>query len=630
MNLDPIKLQKLISIEPRQSVAYIADAIQKYDNVTLDTFPAMAPERKEAVRKIMATLPNPQEQQEWEAIKPLRADAGDGQTLTGQEQVRRLQALLQALDSYTANWQNAMPAGNHVSEAQAEAVTTQDKINQILDAQAAQTEDADWQRLSADYQTYCLTLDAGRMPALLAAVTDHLKTYPRTAHRAELDDMMWAVTDIELDANIYTYLHHYPAGKHAQKANAARDDMPYWLAAKTTPDINVVVNFLQSHPASPFADMARQRLEAMKSEELYKMRTTPESYSIQTLRNLLQGGIFTDSELISAGVATQGVLDTLRSIDPYRDLPDIGAAMENSGRECKDGYTDVYFFGIPSTGKTCVLMGLTLSPQISLNLASAGGDYASALQQYTAAGVTVGRTVGTFVTTLEAQVVSAHDPSVMHNVNLVEMSGEEFAFDIVHNPGKVFKFADMGTGAADLLANGNRKVFFIIIDPTVSVVHLNRTKKTYDEMTGAPIMGIEECMVNQTAVLQKLVNIFQLPENAQIMHNVDAIHFIVTKADTLGDTQDERDQAALELYLNRYDKFITGNLMRLCKQYNINHNTDFRPKLYTFSLGQFYIGGLYGYNPADSDRLVNAIRNYTAGNKTPGFLSGVKNVFNRS
>ena len=51
-------------------------------------------------------------------------------------------------------------------------------------------------------------------------------------------------------------------------------------------------------------------------------------------------------------------------------------------------------------------------------------------------------------------------------------------------------------------------------------------------------------------------------------------------------------------------------------------------KLYTFSLGKFYVGGLYEYDCTDSDRLVTAITNSTIGTKEKTFWVKFKELVN--
>ena len=359
-----------------------------------------------------------------------------------------------------------------------------------------------------------------------------------------------------------------------------------------------------------------------------EMRNNPNRYDVSRLMRLLNDGIATERELILAKVMTETILETLKNTDIGADLPNIRKAIDDSQAECKDGYTDVFFFGVPSTGKTCVLMGMSRSNSLHINLASGGGDYAATLQQYTDVGLTVPRTPGTFVTTLEGTISTRNEPGTVHKVNLVEMSGEEFAFGIASHPDHVFTFEDMGSGATQLLNNNNRKVFFLIIDPTANVVRINREiTDGYDEETGEPIIHLEYCVVNQRTILQKMVNLLENPGNSDIMKKVDSIHIIMTKSDTLGDPI-EREEKALKIFNDKIGGDILEPLIELCREYNINSNTQFCPKLYTFSLGTFYVGGLYEYDQTDSDRLVRAIKNSTQRTKKKTFWDKLKEVVN--
>jgi hypothetical protein len=111
------------------------------------------------------------------------------------------------------------------------------------------------------------------------------------------------------------------------------------------------------------------------------------------------------------------------------------------------------------------------------------------------------------------------------------------------------------------------------------------------------------------------------------MKKVDSIHIIMTKSDTLGNPV-VREDRAYEIFQDKFGHYILEPLMEMCKEYNINAHTQFRPKLYTFSLGTFYIGGLYEYEQTDSNRLVKAIRNSTHGSKKKSWWDRLKETVN--
>ena len=82
---------------------------------------------------------------------------------------------------------------------------------------------------------------------------------------------------------------------------------------------------------------------------------------------------------------------------------------------------------------------------------------------------------------------------------------------------------------------------------------------------------------------------------------------------------------------DRYADSLTV-LKKICKEGNfaINAGSDYLPKLYTFSLGKFYLGGVYDYDPADSRKLLKVIRRITCGQRERNFLDKVKDVLNKT
>ena len=532
---------------------------------------------------------------EWEELKPSLSDMS--------------QNTLNRLDAYIRKYEGTRPKGNRVDEA----IAKRNEIKDALQREALAKEEAEWNAVE---------------PFSMTSLIGHLNKYPMSAHHDEIDENVWNITDKENVQQLQDYKVLFPKGKYIGDANARLNAIVEWDRVRNSDDIIVVYNYIHNNPRSPYKNEAELLFMKLKQREIDFMRHEPNRYEVSRLQNLVKLGIFTKNDLISKGVMTENVWITLNSIDVKDDLPDIFEAMQNSEAKCEDGYTDVYFFGIPSTGKTCVLMGLSCTSSLQVNLASSGGPYAEALRQYTDYGMTVPHTPGDFVTTLKATISeNINDMEIKHNVNLVEMSGEEFAFGITNNEAREFSFEEMGTGVTELLRNGNRKVFFLIIDPTTNIVRFNREYDEYDEQTGEKIHKLKYAVVNQKILMQKIVNIFQDPANSDIMKKVDSIHVIVTKADTLGEPL-QRDDKALEVFNKNYGMNIVPPLIELCRNYNINSNSNYRPKLFTFSLGTFYVGGLYEYEQTDSDKLVNAIMNATGGERQKTFWDKVRDVLN--
>ena len=599
MALTDLQRKKLIEGINSISINSIIKYIQIGD-ITLDDVPHISAERKQYIIDQLNSMPNPVEQQEWQAIEMML--------------IQPSTELVQKLSSYIARWDAGRPAGNHVELAKQKLPEIESQIK--LEAERA--EQAEWDAVD---------------PFSTTDLWGYLSKYPNTIHKSEIDDSLWGLVNQESVQDIQNYITMLPQGIHVREAQLILNAIVEWNNVKLTNDLFCVNDYIRNNPNTPFKNQAQVQLMGLKQQEIGMMRTNPNSYEVNRLLRLINDGIFSDHELINAKVMTETVLETLRNHDINADLPDIRQAIENSRAECKDGYTDVFFFGVPSTGKTCVLMGMSRSNSLHINLASGGGDYAAALQQYTDVGVTVPRTPGTFVTTLEATISSVSDQGgAVHKINLVEMSGEEFAFDIANNPDRIFTFEQMGSGATQLLKNDNRKVFFLIIDPTANVVRINReivVQDGFDEETGEPIThtDLQYCVVNQRTLIQKMVDLFTDPGNAEIMKKVDSIHIIMTKSDTLGNPV-EREEKALNIFQQKFSGDILKPLIDLCEEYNINSRTNFHPNLYTFSLGTFYVGGLYEYEQTDSDRLVVAIENSTPSVKKKSWWDRLKETVN--
>ena len=593
--LTDMQKRRLITQEPHININAMLNYILEYDNVSLDDFPNMAAERRQYIENAIQAMPNPQEKNEWEAIDALR------HTPTPE--------LLRMIEAYIRRWEGSRPNGNHVDEANLlyDDVDKQLKEQQkMLKEQQKMREQADWEQVDSMSKTKLLA---------------HLQKYPDTVHKSDIDDSFWSLTRNDDIMEIQNYITLFPEGNHISEAQNILNSIAQWDRIKNSGDIFMVSDYINDNPSSPFKSNADILLMTLKRSEIEQMQQRPDSYEVSHLLKLLSKNIFTDRELIYQNVLTQNVLDRLRQGNLNNGLPSIVQAISQCELECKPGYTDVYFFGIPSTGKTCILMGLSSSKSLHINLAHGGGDYAAALQQYTSSGVTVATTPGNFVVTLEANIYSQTSKDVSHNVNLIEMSGEEFALQIAGNPDHIFTFEDMGSGTTELLRNDNRKVFFLIIDPTASVV-----RRTHQVTDANGNVRLETYPVNQQTVISKMVDLFSHSDNCNIMKKVDSIHIIITKADLLGDEL-EREEKALDIFRTKYQGIITP-LIRLCEEYNINTQTDHRPKLYTFSLGKFYVGGLYEYDCTDSDRLVTAITNSTIGTKEKTFWVKFKELVN--
>ena len=566
MPLTDLQRKKLIDDINRLNINVVLKYFLSGD-ILLSDVPHITDDRRKYIEDY---LPAPA-QKDWDALQASLSEVSE--------------STLHKLEAYIRKFEGTRPDGNHVDEA----IAKRNEIKDALRRDALATEETEWKAVD---------------PFSMMSLIGHLNKYPMSIHHDEIDDKVWNIIDKESEQQLQDYKVLFPKGKYIEKASAMLEVLDEWMIVRDSGDISFVFQYIRKRPESPYIDKAYCLLMDLKHQEICRMRHEPNRYDVSRLLYLVQLGIFTVDELISEGVMTENVWHTLNNIDVKNDLPDIYEAMQDSKVECQDGCIDVYLWGLPSTGKTCILQGLLSSSSLLLDLTSSGGSYAEALRQYTDYGMASPRTLDDSVTTLKTTIITDGHTPIKYNVNFVEMSGHHI-LDMVEDNSEHSK-EENNSDIANLLHNDNRKVFFLIIDPTINNIKLNREYDEYDEQTGEKIHRLKYVVFNQKIFMQQIVNIFQDPANSDILRKVDSIHIIITKADTFGERL-QRGEKALDYFNDHYGINVTQPLVDLCEKYHINCNSNFRPKLFTFSLGKFYVGGLYEYDPIDSELLINTI-----------------------
>ena len=566
MPLTDLQRKKLIDDINRLNINVVLKYFLSGD-LSLSDMPHITDDRRKYIED---HLPAPA-QMDWDALQASLSEVSE--------------STLHKLEAYIRKYEGTRPDGNHVDEA----IAKRNEIKDALRRDALATEETEWKAVD---------------PFSMMSLIGHLNKYPMSIHHDEIDNKVWNIIDKESEQQLQDYKVLFPKGKYIEKATAMLEVLDEWMIVRDSGDISFVFQYIRKRPESPYIDKAYCLLMDLKHQEICRMRHEPNRYDVSRLLYLVQLGIFTVDELISEGVMTENVWHTLNNIDVKNDLPDIYEAMQDSKVECQDGCIDVYLWGLPSTGKTCILQGLLSSSSLLLDLTSSGGSYAEALRQYTDYGMASPRTLDDSVTTLKTTIITDGHTPIKYNVNFVEMSGHHI-LDMVEDNSEHSK-EENNSDIANLLHNDNRKVFFLIIDPTINNIKLNREYDEYDEQTGEKIHRLKYVVFNQKIFMQQIVNIFQDPANSDILRKVDSIHIIITKADTFGERL-QRGEKALDYFNDHYGINVTQPLVDLCEKYHINCNSNFRPKLFTFSLGKFYVGGLYEYDPIDSELLINTI-----------------------
>lgn len=590
-------------------VAQVVKLLNTYEDLTLADLSGVVPQ--EIITEIEDSLRDPNEKQAFEDISTrVRSMSSD---------IRSLEALLQRIVSY----QSAYPDSPKIGDAN-------NFYTQVSDARDTAVEQETLKREREREKAKWESLNRSSYASLKA----YKEQFPNSVHKNELDDLMWNLSMRPVNFNnLNRYLDDWPDGRHTGEANETIEQLYEWDSVRQEGELVQIASYYNKNKKGPLAQEIMRKFSELKAIEVDRMRTNPADYNKERINDLIDNKVFSRYELIDEGLMTDESFELLMEIDreAFPNLQEL--QKEDPNLQAPAGCTDIYLFGSPGTGKTCLLMGLAMAngKGYSLNMKVAGGPYASALQQYVGAGITPGRTYGQFVTVIHGNIIneiterglfSRSVKTVNHPINLVEMSGEEFALRISENISATL--ADMGTGATNLLCNKNRKAFFIIIDCSKDKVKVEFKQDVMNEDGEVIDQVIRKRYISQLDILNKFVGLFSLPENQTMMKNVDSIHFVVTKSDLLADNPAERQMKAVQLLNEKYGGPVEELKLYCRRTKRINFSTDFKPHVFTFSLGDFYLGDVFTFKEEDTLAIVNAIRAVTSGYREKSFLDMLK------
>lgn len=516
-----------------------------------DDFPGILPDVKMRIEDEIdrrRNQPDPREIADWERVD--------------QHSVRDLRR-------YADNWKATRPFGNHVDEA----IKLADEI------EWDEVDKFDYEELHRFYisHTGSTFLD-------------------------EADDLIWALIGTEL-RKLKKFVRECKWSKHKEEAEQMIDELEAWAKVDKA-NWKAVLEYRKNHSESLIIKDVESVLCNLVDNEVDKMHENPSAYSFNDFKELVDCGLIDFEDMEAEGFISKSAYARIGTIPHFRNKNKVPVPVgeDTSGRG--DDVTDIFLFGIPATGKTCVLMGLLSSPLFHFNDVVSDGDYGDVLQDYFENGILPLRTVGGMVAVCSGYIKD--NKGIEHPVNIIDMAGEDFALKIAKNPDRKVAFSDMGHGATELLSTPHRKAFLLVVDPTNDRITFD-VKITHRDEDGDEYDTVEYITVSQRQTLNRMVNLFNVDKNRKIMETVDSINVLLTKADTLGDIH-EREEKAFEK-IGVYSTIIS-DLKALCGRDNLDIQS---PRLFPFSLGNFYIGGIFEPDTTDADNLLKMFAGDTKG-----------------
>lgn len=359
------------------------------------------------------------------------------------------------------------------------------------------------------------------------------------------------------------------------------------------------IHVLEAVKQLEYFDNERRKREDRKAVLLNRLRNNLNSFSADEMRNYLNNGELSRDDLTNVGVPEE-VINRLHNIV----LPQL--EMGVTPDSIPDGYTEVYFWGIPGSGKTCVLSAVlsTAERKGYLEIAQGPGyDYMTRLKNIFVNPVSILPPASATDSTQYLPFVLKKDKEDPRSVSLIELSGEIFQCFFFKNASKQLptpQHEETLNSLLSFLAGDNKKIHFFFID--------------YEKKNNLDVDGY-----TQTDYLQAAATYFK--NNDIFSKSTDAIYIVVTKSDLMpsinqGDGNNIKDY----LQESNFTAFI-NSLKARCEENSINAGKVLGTH---FSLGQVYFDQICSFDGETSENIIDILIRRIAPNK-----KSILDVFNK-
>lgn len=539
-------------------------------------------------------------------------------------------------------------------------------------------------------------------------IREYVQQY--SIHRTEaymlidnFDDRAWMqIKDSGEIADFESYLDEYSKDgrlpRHKQEAENKKHAIEE--EKKNEPLIIEEINHVLANPYKDVCDYLElcrkypSKKKEIKEWMLNDMKLTPGRYQRDEMYQLmfkdgeyLTEPLFSPQEIISSGVLSIDRVNWIKD-KPKKEYDDSNEVLpKETCFDTEKNNTDIFFFGVPGSGKTSVLAGLLSVVNIgggykfkylstgcmhvgynyAVNLVSAVNNHVfpartrisnltdsipsseGAGAQQPAIGIGIGDGGGDgggigigIGNTAEPKPVEPVKQESNADEDLFiqiidakiqdEKTGSENKISIVEMPGeRTLRFAaaksdDMkmlGEGTAKLFNNDNDKVVFFIIDPNDKKTNEVNINGSYVKVTQAQAL---------TAVADFLEDMVKKGK----LKNLKSVHVIMSKSDLIrlkddyGTTISMKESIDNIMHKSDYQSLVSS-LTSICNKAigDVNIHCGRRPKLFTFTLGRILPGDMFDYDAEDSRKILRVIKANTQGVGAPTAWDTICSVANK-
>jgi hypothetical protein len=450
-------------------------------------------------------------------------------------------------------------------------------------------------------------IDTGNLPFAVRRKIEEYDRVEKAKIQAQIDakdNEAWEIARNGSETQLGDYITTFPAGKHVQDAKsllASKDDEA-WERARYGNEVQLG-EYIAKFPAGKHVQAAKSRIQYLEQEHiriqvekdkvLLNVKNNPNTYDPLQIKGFLQNGTITKEELQACDIPEEVIKAILESnlAPPKLEL----GAMPDS---IPSGYTEVYFWGIPGSGKTCALAALLHTAYNAGYLRIAAGpgyDYMTKVRNIFSDNLAV-LPSPTPVKTWQYLPFTLRRRKEGHSrsVSLIELSGEIFQCFYCINAGKSMPTGDHQKTFEKLkqfLSDDNRKIHFFFID--------------YDRQNRTDDFGYLQSDYLDAAALY-----FSKSENNVFGKSTDAIYVVLTKSDLMRDNDGNKvpakkrvEYAKQHLAGKGFASFVEA-LRDNCIEHGINAG---KLTIEPFSLGEVYFQRICRFDDSSAQDIVKIL-----------------------
>lgn len=478
--------------------------------------------------------------------------------------------------------------------------------------------------LNADHMAWNEAVDRNTPDAYNA----YIAKYPEGQHTAEaygqivaLEDYYWDIAYTSMDAaDLENYKRLYPTGLYAAECDALLRDTQ-WLEACARNTIAAYNQYAESHPGMHTEDI-NERLYGLQDEKDWNDACVVRSSdAYQRYLNAHPDGAFVQEAYmrIQANAGREAFLSQLAADVNAYSAVEIQRAVGNNvaswddvqsifGPERTDAImrfrlpaelptsvpsptlqpdsTEVYFWGTPSSGKTCALGSIISSSRrqgIYEGLTCPGYDYMTRLSNIFDSHGFCTFPDSTAIGNIQEMILNLRDPKgKRHKVTLIDLAGELFRSVYFKLSGRMVSYEaenTLNTTLNYLRDKHNNKIHFFVVE-----------YGAHDrEWEGLKMVDYLEKMVSY------------LREQRIMRTTTVGVYVLVTKCDLMPCSPQERPRMAFE-YVQRQLGAFWNTLQDACRLGGVQDL-----KVLSFSIGDVFAQNLCQFDGRDSDKVVDKL-----------------------